>query len=74
MEYTGLTHDSASTAKCLLHRLGILEWYYDHRREKGTATPTDLLVPNWNFRVIVTATDESHCKLAFSKGEAKSGQ
>jgi len=75
MEYTGLTHDSVTTAKRLLnHRLGILELYYDHRREEGTATPTDLLVPDWDFRVIVTPTDESHYRLAFSKGEAKSGQ
>jgi hypothetical protein len=74
-KFTGLTRDSVTTAKRLLnHRLGILELYYDHRRQGGVATPTDLLAPRWDFRVIVTPTDETHCKLAFSKGEAKSGQ
>ena len=74
-EQTGLTRDSVATAKRLLnHRAGIIELFCDHRRKQGITTPTDLLVPNWDFRVIVTPIDETHCKLAFSKGESKSGQ
>jgi hypothetical protein len=76
-EQTGLTHDSVTTAKRLLnHRFGIVQWQgtLDGRRpaKKGTIIERDLLVPNWDFRVLVTPASEGRCQVAF-RGYAKNG-
>jgi hypothetical protein len=66
--YTGLTRESVVMAKRVLnHRHGIVNWLYDHRRQQGTGTPTDMLLPNWDFRVIVTPASEGKCYLTFDK-------
>ena len=78
MRQTGLTHDSITTAKRLLKdRFGLVQWI-GTPRPKGKfrpgATPeTDLLVPNWDFRGLVTPASPEHCYLDF-RGYAKTGQ
>jgi hypothetical protein len=69
--HTGLTHDSITAAKRHLHKLGVVEWQGSSREDGGTAP--DRLVPNWDFRVIVTPTSPSRCRLDFYRG-AKSGR
>jgi hypothetical protein len=73
MGQTGLTHDSVTKAKRLLnHHYGIVHWS-GAPPTRGQDTPTDILCPNWDFRVIDTPASEGRCWLAFSR-EAKSGQ
>jgi hypothetical protein len=76
---TGLTHDSVVKAKRLLnHRFGIVRWA-GTQISPGRDTPTDQLIPNWDFRVVVTPASEGHIYLAFDRGrkvgnrEAKTG-
>ena len=54
MAQTGLTHDSITTAKRLLHyQFHILRWIGTERPKgrfkPGTTPETDLLAPNWRF-------------------------
>jgi hypothetical protein len=74
---TGLSRDSVIAAKQILnHRHGILNHYGDHRRQKRVSTPTDMLVPNWDFRCITKSVSEDKCTIVFSKkrGGSKNGQ
>jgi hypothetical protein len=71
MEQTGLTHDSVTTAKRLLnHRYGIVQWL-GRKVAAGADTPTDQLIPNWDFRVVVTSAPQGGCFLAFDRGGEK---
>ena len=63
---TGLTRDSVVAAKKRLHCLGIVCWQGD----RGTVT--DSLVPNWDFRVIVTPASSGLVWIEFDRG-SKSG-
>jgi hypothetical protein len=60
---TGLTHDSVTAGKRHLHRTAILQWQGGKRDDGGTAC--DLLVPNWDFRVVVTPASAGRCYLDF---------
>ncbi len=65
---TGLTRESVVSAKRLLnHRFGILDWC------ASEISPKHLLVPNWNFRVVVTPAPDGGCFLGFERG-SESGQ
>lgn len=67
-EQTGLTRESVVVAKKLLnHRYGIVQWTGDYPRP-GVTTETHLLIPNWDFHVVVTPASEGHCHLAFDRG------
>ena len=67
-KYTGLTRESVIAAKRTLnHRFGIVKWYGNHGREQGSATETDLLVPDWNFRVVVKPASEGFSYVSFIK-------
>jgi len=74
---TGLTHDSVTRAKRVLHRLGILDWQGTPRTKgrfkSGTTPDTDLLMPDWNFRVIATPASKGKVFIRFGR-YAKSGQ
>jgi hypothetical protein len=79
-EQTGLSRDSIIRAKRLLHTWGVVNWTGDHQFDKrghpiklGRATHTDVLMPSWAFRVVVTPADPGRCTLAFYPG-SKSGQ
>jgi hypothetical protein len=68
MQQTGLTHDSVTTAKRLLHHhFGIVRWV-GGKVTAGADTPTDQLIPNWDFRVVVTPAPQGGCFLAFDRG------
>jgi hypothetical protein len=67
-EQTGLTRESVVTAKGLLnHRYGIVRWT-GNNPQLGVTTPTDLLMPNWKFRVVVTPAPKGGVYLAFHRG------
>ncbi len=71
-EQTGLDHKSVTKAKRLLnHKYGIVRWR-GAEVKKGEATETDLLLPNWDFRVVVTPAQNGGCFLAFSR-DGKTG-
>ena len=59
---TGLTRDSVISAKRWLYRHKIIRW-------KGDLTVTDVLVPNWDFAVVVTPADHGHCWVGFGRKE-----
>jgi DNA-binding MarR family transcriptional regulator len=71
MQQTGLTHDSVTSAKRLLnHRFGIVRWAgtprLSHGKFKSGTTPEpDYLIPNWDFRVVVTDAGDGKCWLDF---------
>jgi hypothetical protein len=67
-ERTGLHRESVIQAKRLLnHRFGILKWV-GTKPTPGVNTESHLLVPNWEFRVVVKPAGEGRCTLAFDRG------
>lgn len=72
-EQTGLTRDSVVIAKRLLnHRFGVVRWA-GAMPKPGVTTESHYLLPNWNFRVLVTLAPKGGCYVAFDRG-SKSGQ
>ena len=69
---TGLSRHSVIKAKRALGQAGIVE-LIGAESKAGITTETNLLVPNWEFRVEVTPTESGYCKLDFDPG-CKSGQ
>jgi len=69
---TGLSRDSIISAKRWLDRAGIVRWR-GQDPSPGVTTPTDLLVPNWGFLVVVTPASPGRCFIDFHGG-SKSGQ
>jgi len=64
----GLCRDSAIAGKRELHRLGIVTITESERDDGGT--PRDLLIPNWDFRVVQTPARQGYSYIAF---DAKGG-
>jgi len=72
-EQTGLHRETIVRAKRFLnHRYGMVRWI-GTPVEAGTDTPTHQLVPNWDFRVVVTPAQKGGVYLAFERG-SDSGQ
>jgi hypothetical protein len=69
---TGLTRDSVVTAKQTLAKVGIVKWM-GNRPKPGQDTNTHLLVPNYDFAVVVTPASAGRCFLDFERG-SKSGR
>jgi len=68
-EQTGLDHKTVIKAKRMLnHKFGIVDWAGTGNKPE-IATTTDLLAPNWHFRVTVIPAGEGLITLAFSKGK-----
>ncbi|MCG2685421.1 MAG: hypothetical protein L6306_17600 [Planctomycetales bacterium] len=65
-QQTGLTRESIVSAKRRLHKVGIVQWITGGREDGGDGT--DLLVPNWGFRVIITSASKGHCYIGFDRG------
>ena len=63
---TGLHRESIVAAKHRLHGLGIVRWSGGAREDGGDRT--DLLVPNWEFHVVVTPASQGHVYLSFDRG------
>ncbi len=63
---TGLTRESVIVAKSRLNcQFRILCW--QEGEDNGTGqTPPDYLLPNWDFRVVVTPASEGKCYVKFS--------
>jgi len=66
---TGLHRESVVTAKWHLHRLGIVGW--SGGADENGGSRRDLLVPNWNFRVVVTPASEGHIYISFDRGSER---
>ena len=62
-QQTGLTRGSVVAGKRCLHARKVVGWT-GGRGEDGAAAP-DLLVPNWDFRVVVTPASNETCWVAF---------
>jgi len=71
MGQTGLARASVWKAKHELQQAGIVEWRGDEG-EHGQTLP-DILVPNWDFRIVVTSAPRGGCYLDFDRG-FKSGR
>jgi hypothetical protein len=70
---TGLTRHSVITAKRDLAKRGIVE-LVGNPPERGVSTPTDCIVPNWDFRVRERpAAKPGYSIIAFDRG-CKSGR
>jgi hypothetical protein len=65
-ERTGLDHKSIIKAKGVLnHRIHVVRWQGTPEARKGQVIDTDLLIPNWNFRAIVTPVSDTRCRVGF---------
>ena len=69
---TGLSRETVVVAKRRLHNLGMVRWA-GTRPTTGQNTGTDILSPNWEFRVRVTPASEGHIYVAFDRG-SENGQ
>jgi hypothetical protein len=65
---TGLTKNAIVAAKRRLRQLGIIDWTAGEDQENG-GTGCDLLMPNWDFRVVVTPAGEGRCYINFREVE-----
>ena len=63
---TGLARGTIIAAKRNLHRLGVIVCTAGGEGDRGE-TLTDLLAPNWDFRVVVTPAGPGQCYLDFDK-------
>ncbi|MGI6418234.1 MAG: hypothetical protein ACOX1P_21480 [Thermoguttaceae bacterium] len=70
-ERTGLHRESIVRAKRALHRHRIIRWT-KQAPIRGEDSPTDLLLPNWNFRVVISPASPERCFFDFEE-EAESG-
>lgn len=63
---TGLHRESVVKAKTMLNRAGIVAWQADQDDHGGDLT--DIVCPNWDFRVIITEAPRGGVWLDFERG------
>lgn len=65
---TGLYREAIVRAKRNLHKLKIIRWAGTDRGQKGAACETDILLPNFAFRVVQTQASPGYSYYHFSEG------